>query len=388
MPIDASIYNAFAPRVQNPQDVTNGLMQQANLGMQMQDSRFAMEQKRRAIADDDAMREDVRASGGDDAALDAALVKRGNIAGLDLHRKGVAERAAKKAAADKDISQTQGYNLDNIQKSTQQLAERWGTVKTPEEAVGLYAQAVKDKLLPFEKANAGVNELEKIRNDPAAFQAYAQAQRQQGMTVAQQFKRMLDEREFDQRARNDLVGQDGKINQTLLGAKTQVARAGASSVSVNTGQKGYENESKLRDAFKSEPIYKDFADMQQAHAQIKAGIKAETPIGDTAAATKIMKLLDPGSVVRESELAIAMAAAGKLDRLKNYADMWITGKKLTPQQRADFGVLADELFDAASQGYNKKRDEYVAAGKRYGLPEEAVGARAKSVKDSAWKVVR
>ena len=158
-----------------------------------------------------------------------------------------------------------------------------------------------------------------------------------------------------------------------LEGKGKVAAQGASRLSVNTGQKGYENESKLRNDFKSEPIYKDFQDMDQAYKQIKAGLSAKTPIGDVAAATKIMKLLDPGSVVRESELAIAMAAAGKLDRLQNYVQMKISGESLTPKQRVDFEALAGELHGAASQAYNAKRMEYENTGKRYGLDPTVLG---------------
>lgn len=157
-------------------------------------------------------------------------------------------------------------------------------------------------------------------------------------------------------------------------------KASATSVSVNTGQKGYENESKLRNDFKSEPIYKDFQDMQSAYKQIKAGISQGTPIGDVATATKIMKLLDPGSVVRESELGIAMAAGGRMDRLKNYVQMQLSGEKLTPQQRKEFGSLADELYKAAAQSYNSKRSEYEQMGKRYQLDPSVLGAPASSVK--------
>jgi hypothetical protein len=146
------------------------------------------------------------------------------------------------------------------------------------------------------------------------------------------------------------------------------------SVSVNSGQKGYDNESKLRNDFKSEPIYKDYSEMQTAHKQIKAGIASGTPIGDVTTATKIMKLLDPGSVVRESELAIAMAASGRMDRLKNYVQMQVTGEKLTPTQRVDFGKLADDLMEAAGQAYNKKRSEYAEFAKTYGLNDKALGA--------------
>jgi hypothetical protein len=107
--------------------------------------------------------------------------------------------------------------------------------------------------------------------------------------------------------------------------------------------------------------------MQTAYSQVTNAIKQGTPIGDTAAATKIMKLLDPGSVVRETELGMAMAATGKMDRLQNYLDLYISGKKLTPTQRVDFQSLADQLYNAAAVAYNNKRGEYEQIGKGFNL---------------------
>jgi hypothetical protein len=157
-----------------------------------------------------------------------------------------------------------------------------------------------------------------------------------------------------------------------------IRRSGAVQVNMSEGQKGFENEMKLGGAFKQEPIYKDFNDMQSAFKQVQSSLKQENPIGDTAAATKIMKLLDPGSVVRESELGIAMAATGKMDRLQNYVSNWASGNKLTPTQRQDFQNLANELYAAAGQTYNAKRGEYLVFGEKYGLDaNKALGAPAK-----------
>jgi hypothetical protein len=136
-------------------------------------------------------------------------------------------------------------------------------------------------------------------------------------------------------------------------------------VDMTGGQKGFENEMKLGSAFKGEPIYKEFSDMRSAFSQVVSSLSAGTPIGDVAGATKIMKLLDPGSVVRESELAIAMQAAGRMDRLQNYFNNMITGEKLTPTQREDFKALANELYAAAGDAYNKKRKEYEDMGNAY-----------------------
>jgi hypothetical protein len=164
----------------------------------------------------------------------------------------------------------------------------------------------------------------------------------------------------------------------------QLRRSGATNVNVKvpvdmtSGQKGFENEMALGKSFKAEPIYKDYSDMQAAFGQVVSSLSAGTPIGDVAGATKIMKLLDPGSVVRESELAIAMAASGRMDRLQNYFSNMMTGQKLTPTQRDDFKALANELYAAAGDAYNKKRNEYRGFGEAYNFRnlDTALGAPA------------
>jgi hypothetical protein len=141
-------------------------------------------------------------------------------------------------------------------------------------------------------------------------------------------------------------------------------RAGASNVSVNTGQKGFDNTLKLRGDFRSEPIYKAHQEVQSAHSQITQSLKQGTAAGDLAGATKIMKILDPGSVVRESELGMAMAATGLFDRVGNYANMILTGQKLTPSQRKEFQALADVLAKESEKLYTAKRGEYEGIANR------------------------
>lgn len=158
----------------------------------------------------------------------------------------------------------------------------------------------------------------------------------------------------------------------------KLKRSGASNVNVETGQKGFENKMSAKKTFMSEPIYKDYNDMKAAYGQVITSLDQGTPIGDVAGATKVMKLLDPGSVVRETELGIAMAASGRMDRLQNYFTLWASGQKLTPTQRDDFKQLSNELYAAAGQAYNQKRNEYLDFGKETGVPlDTALGAPAK-----------
>ena len=152
--------------------------------------------------------------------------------------------------------------------------------------------------------------------------------------------------------------------------ETALKRAGASNLSVNTGQHGFDNALKLRENFKSEPIYKGFTEVESANNQIKQAAAMKSPAGDLAAATKVMKILDPGSVVRESELGLAMQATGVEDRVRNYAQMVINGTKLTPKQREDFVALSEKLTNAAGIQYNTKRAEYeqIAAANGLSVP--------------------
>ena len=207
----------------------------------------------------------------------------------------------------------------------------------------------------------------RLASDPAFFQQWKNTAIAGGFTLQQQAEQQWRQREFALKSANELIGPDGKPNQQLVGLRAGIARAGAPSVNVNTGQKGLDNEFKLRGEFKQEPVYKAHQEMQAAHGQIKQALSQGTPASDLAAATKIMKLLDPGSVVRESELGMAMAATGLLDRASNYAQNVISGNKLTPKQRQDFQALADALYSESVGAFNSKRAEYEKLGGEYGL---------------------
>lgn len=162
------------------------------------------------------------------------------------------------------------------------------------------------------------------------------------------------------------------------------SRAGAANVSVNTGQRGFDNTLKLRSDFRSEPIYKGFQEVKSAYDQVKESAKLASPAGDLAAATKVMKILDPGSVVRESELGLALSASGLGDRVGNYANMVISGQKLTPTQRKDFLNLSEQLYNASANQYNSKRGEYVGIAERNQLNvPDVVGAEAKVQKPAS-----
>jgi hypothetical protein len=122
----------------------------------------------------------------------------------------------------------------------------------------------------------------------------------------------------------------------------------------------FKQEQDARKDYIATPEVKAFNEMKTSFGQINAGLNAKSAAGDLTAATKFMKLLDPGSVVRESELYLAMDATGVLDKATNYYARLARGEKLTPSQREDFRNIANQLFKAAENtklNYDKQYEE-------------------------------
>lgn len=285
--------------------------------------------------------------------------------GLEKQKTG-AEVSAKNADAIASAIKNSRLGLEGISTPEQYLA--WHEANHRDPVLGPYLES---RGITADQARANI---EQALKTPGGFERMLMESK---LGAEKTYANLMQQREFDLKAKNELIGPDGKVNTALLGAKQQVAKAGASSVNVNTGQKGFDNELKLRGDFRGEPVYKAHQEMQSAHSQIQQSLKQATPAGDLAGATKIMKLLDPGSVVRESELGMAMAATGLLDRAQNYAQNIISGNKLTPKQRQEFQRLADALYGESVKAYNSKRSEYQKLGSEYGLnADRAVGAPA------------
>jgi len=102
-------------------------------------------------------------------------------------------------------------------------------------------------------------------------------------------------------------------------------------------------------------------------------IKDDTKgVGDMAAVFLFMKMLDPGSVVRESEFQAAQATAGIMDRLGIKVSQLKKGDILSPAQRKDFLNLAKEFMDAGSSLKNETRLNLGQAVDNYSLTPQNI----------------
>jgi len=161
--------------------------------------------------------------------------------------------------------------------------------------------------------------------------------------------------------------QVNEVNKYIEQSKERVAGAG-----VASQRPGFKDAGELRREFKADPVVKTFNTIDSAYKIIKSTMTSPSAAGDLAGVTKFMKLLDPESVVRESEVGMARNANGLYDRLSNYYNRITTGEVLTPDQRKDFLNTATQFYDIAREQKASVERQYSDIAKDGGLNEKLV----------------
>jgi hypothetical protein len=130
--------------------------------------------------------------------------------------------------------------------------------------------------------------------------------------------------------------------------------------------------SDFRKEFTGLKSVKDFSDISFSFSRVVSSAKDPSAAGDLALIFNFMKVLDPGSVVREGEFATASNAGGVDDRVRNIYNRVIEGTRLTEKQRADFVDRARRLYSGAEDQYMNLAGQYSNFAKNAGLVPEQV----------------
>lgn len=104
-------------------------------------------------------------------------------------------------------------------------------------------------------------------------------------------------------------------------------------------------------------LAKDFRSVHDAYARIEA-TTGESPQADMSLIFQFMKMLDPGSTVREGEYASAEQTRGLPDTVAALYNKALTGETLTPQQRDEFRGQARNLYERAASDNKSVGDQY------------------------------
>jgi hypothetical protein len=88
-----------------------------------------------------------------------------------------------------------------------------------------------------------------------------------------------------------------------------------------------------------------------------------------------MKMLDPGSVVRETEFATARDTAGLFTQLENRLQKAQNGQLLSPSQRKEYVALSQKYLESAQKKAEQEKKDLGIVVKNYKLnPENVFGA--------------
>lgn len=123
----------------------------------------------------------------------------------------------------------------------------------------------------------------------------------------------------------------------------------------------------LLNQWRTDPVTKNTQEVATAFEKVKSSSTNTSPAGDLSLIFNYMKMLDPGSVVREGEFATAQNAAGVPDRVVNMYNKLLKGERLNPNQRKDFSDQAWNTYNAQMAQQERFNQGYEDTARGYGL---------------------
>jgi hypothetical protein len=147
----------------------------------------------------------------------------------------------------------------------------------------------------------------------------------------------------------------------------EAARARAEADQMAAGIIPVEKRPEAEGKFRKEYIdqTKGYQEVKSAYGRVLAS--EDNAVGDLSLIFGYMKMLDPGSVVREGEFATAQNAAGVPERIQNIYNQVVSGQRLSPSQRQSFKGQAGKLYSIAQTQEAQVRQGIERIAKGYGL---------------------
>jgi hypothetical protein len=121
------------------------------------------------------------------------------------------------------------------------------------------------------------------------------------------------------------------------------------------------------------PIQKDFGDIKSQYGRIEALSKRKDSAGDLGLVVSFTKMLDPGSVARESEVEMTQSAAGALQQAAMWGPRLADGKtKLPDDVRQMFVSAANDMYGVYEGAYDNLALDMQTRATNYGLNPERI----------------
>jgi len=123
----------------------------------------------------------------------------------------------------------------------------------------------------------------------------------------------------------------------------------------------------LRKEFDALPEVKEYKGVFGSFEKVSQAAKDPSPAGDLALIYAFNKILDYGSAVKEAEFQNAQNAGSMFSKAQAAAEQVASGKRLTPEQRADFVAQARNVASAGRTLYTKQVERYRGFAAKKGI---------------------
>lgn len=165
-------------------------------------------------------------------------------------------------------------------------------------------------------------------------------------------------------------------------------RAAALSAGQKVAAQAAQGTQELRKELTAHPVTKESFVINSNFDRIKSSLGGKpSAAGDMAGIFSYMKLLDPGSTVREGEFANAQNAAGVPEKVLNAYNNALNGQLLNPNQRKDFLNQASKIYNTQLERQKEVNKQYTDIAKEAGLkPSQVVVATDMRAPETAAKL--
>lgn len=127
---------------------------------------------------------------------------------------------------------------------------------------------------------------------------------------------------------------------------------------------------RIQDNVRQDPDIKNFIEIRDGYERIETGAELASGPGDLAMLFGYMKMLDPTSVVRETEFANAESALGYAQRILNIPSKFLQGTRLTEEGRQFYVTAAQRLYQTKEVQYEKALNFYSNQLNTFGIPTD------------------
>ena len=162
-------------------------------------------------------------------------------------------------------------------------------------------------------------------------------------------------------------------------AGSNIVSLASMKVGVDANNKRYENVTKLSNNYKGQKSVDFYQKLRSTWQKIDVAYNqaynpdTENPqVADVSMIFNFMKMLDPGSTVREGEYATAKNTGGIAQNIINSYNAARGGGFLSDGQRADFRNTAWELINAEASNVQKINENFTALGEKFGISTDNI----------------